>query len=498
MVWLPVCPAKCTEGLDVSGFKFRVPSSRFRVPGSTVQLPSAGSLHLELRAFHYLCGMATTFEDLKVNKSILKVLNEIGFEHPTPIQEKAIPIIRSGVDVLGIAQTGTGKTAAYLLPIFMKLVKAEGEDPRALILVPTRELSIQVGEDIEELTTYSNIRHAAVFGGIGWTKHADLVKPGIDIVVATPGRLWDLYKAGAVSLKKIRTLVIDEADRMLDMGFMPQIRQLLEIIPVKRQNLLFSATFNEKVEIMSQEFLDLPERVEIAPSATPAKLIQQAYFKVPNFRAKLNLVQHLLADEETFSRVLIFVRTKEHAESVFKIIKRKTEGEKRILHSNKGQNTRINAINAFKEGQVRILISTDVSARGLDVTLVSHVINFDLPQRYEDYVHRIGRTARANNRGEAISLINPAEEYHLRKIEEIIRMEIPEREIPAEVEVPSTPKAESQEQLREIDRQKKLEDPTFKGAFHEKKRRPGEGKNKPVNPPKHLSKTKKFRKGRGK
>lgn len=439
--------------------------------------------------------MATTFGDLKVQKSILKVLDEIGFETPTPIQETAIPIIRSGVDVLGIAQTGTGKTAAYLLPIFMKLVKAEGEDPRVLILVPTRELSIQVGEDIEELTKYSNIRHAAVYGGIGWTKHADLIKPGIDILVATPGRLWDLYKQGAVSLKKIKTLVIDEADRMLDMGFMPQIRQLLEIIPVKRQNLLFSATFNEKVEEMSHEFLDFPERVEVAPSATPAQTVQQCYYKVPNIRTKLNLIQHLLLDEEQFSRVIIFVRTKENAESVFKIIKRKTEGEKRILHSNKGQNTRINAINAFKDGEVRILISTDVSARGLDVTLVSHVINFDLPLSYEDYVHRIGRTARANNYGEAISLINPAEEYHLRKIEEVMRMEIPELEIPGEVEVPATPKDENQEQLREIDRQKKLEDPTFKGAFHEKKRRPGEKKPSPVNPPKHMAKTKQFRKG---
>ena len=436
-----------------------------------------------------------SFEDLKVNKSILKAIKELGFETPTPIQEKAIPVVRSGMDVLGIAQTGTGKTAAYLLPIFMKLVKAEGEDPRVLIIVPTRELSIQVGEDIEELTQYSNIRHAAVYGGIGWTKHADLIKPGIDILVATPGRLWDLYKSGAVSLKKIKTLVIDEADRMLDMGFMPQIRQLLEIIPVKRQNLLFSATFNEFVEEMSHEFLDFPERVEIAPSATPAQLVQQSYYKVPNFRTKLNLVRHLLKDEEVFNRVLIFVRTKEHAESVFKIIKRKTEGEKRILHSNKGQNTRINAINAFKDGEIRILISTDVSSRGLDVTLISHVINFDLPQRYEDYVHRIGRTARANNYGEAITLIDQSEEYHWRKIEEIIRMEVVEKEIPDEVEIEKTPMAENQQQLREIDRQKRMEDPDFKGAFHVKKHK--KSSNETPAPPKQMTKNKKHKKRRG-
>ncbi len=412
-----------------------------------------------------------TFEELKVNKSILKALKEAGFERATPIQEKAIPVIRSGADVVAIAQTGTGKTAAYLIPLFMKLVKAEGKDPRALILVPTRELSIQVGGDTGRLAAYSNLRHAAVYGGIGWTKHAELVEPGIDILVATPGRLWDLYKAGVVSLKKIRTLIIDEADRMLDMGFIPQIRRLLEVIPSKRQNLLFSATFNGKVEEMIREFLAFPEHIEVAPSATPAELVRQSYYKVPNYRTKLNLIRHLLEDEETFSRVLIFVTTKDHAEQVYQVVRRKTEGEKRILHSNKGQSARINAINAFKEGEVRILISTDVSARGLDVPSVSHVINFDLPSRYEDYVHRIGRTARANHTGDAISLIDPAEEYHLDKIQELIRMQITEEKVPGDVVVEATTKSERQKQLREIDRQQKLEDPGFKGAFHEKKRR---------------------------
>ncbi len=419
----------------------------------------------------------TTFEDLKVNKSILKALDNMGFVQPTPIQEKAIPVAGSGADVLGIAQTGTGKTAAYLLPIFMKLVKAEGDDPRALIIAPTRELAIQIGADIAEFTEFSNIRHAAIYGGIGWTKHAELVEPGVDIVVATPGRLFELYHNGALSLKKIKTLVIDEADRMLDMGFMPKIRQLLEIIPVKRQNLLFSATFNENVEEMCHEFLDFPERIEIAPSATPVELVEQSYYKVPNFKTKLNLIRHLLEDEETFSRVIIFTKTKENAEAVYKIIKRKTEGEKRILHSNKGQNTRLNAIQAFKDGGVRILITTDVSARGIDVSLVSHVFNFDLPQRYDDYVHRIGRTARANNKGAAISLIDPSEEYHLRKVEEVIRMEIPERVIPEEVEVVATSRSVKQVQDREIDRQQKLDNPDFKGAFHEKKRKPTKKKS---------------------
>lgn len=415
--------------------------------------------------------MKNTFEDLKVAKAILKTLDDIGFHEPTPVQMETIPIINSGINVVGIAQTGTGKTAAYLLPILTKLKKAEGVDPRAVVIVPTRELSIQVGEDIEELTELSDIRHAAVYGGIGWTKHAALIEPGIDILIATPGRMWELYRSGALSLKKIKYLVIDEADRMLDMGFIPQLRQLLEVIPSRRQNMLFSATFSDNVEKMAEEFLDHYEKVEVAKSATPVELVTQVVYRVPNYITKLNLIQYLLNDEEKFNRVIIFVKTKEHAEEVFKVIKRKAEGEKRILHSNKGQNTRINAINAFKNGEVRILISTDVSARGLDASLVSHVINFDLPASYEDYVHRIGRTARAGNKGDAISLIDPADEWHLNKIEELIRMQLPVIEIPDEVEIFETEFQEKQGMLREIDRQRKIDDPTFKGAFHQKKNR---------------------------
>ena len=439
----------------------------------------------------------STFEDLKISKSVLKAIDELGFTEPTPIQQKAIPMIRSGVDVLGIAQTGTGKTAAYFIPLIMKLVKAEGKDPRAVVLVPTRELAIQVGEDLHDLLKFTNLRHVTVYGGIGWTKHAEMIKPGVDIVVATPGRLWDLYRAEAVSFKKIKTLVIDEADRMLDMGFMPQIRNFLEVLPLKRQNLLFSATFNEKVEEMSHEFLDFPERVEVAPSATPAELINQVYYKVPNFQTKLNLINYLLRDEETYSRVIVFVGTKENAEQVFKIIKRRSEGEKRIMHSNKGQSTRVNAINAFKSGIVRILITTDVSSRGIDVEMISHVINFDLPNNHEDYVHRIGRTARANNVGTAITLVNPAEEHNLHKIEDLIRMKIPQLELPPDLEMIATKREENIDQLREIDRQKRIADPTFKGAFHEKKRIPGlTGKKEKRNLPKDLAKQKQFRKKR--
>jgi len=304
----------------------------------------------------------STFEELHINKSFLKAIKELGFTEPTPIQEKAIPKIRSGNDVLGIAQTGTGKTEAYLLPILSKLVKAEGSDPRALILVPTRELSIQVGERIKSLTCYNNIRHAAVYGGTGWTKHAALIDQGIDILVATPGMLLDLYSRGFLVLKKIKTLVIDEVDRMLDMGFVPQIRRITGLLQSKRQNLFFSATLTERVEKMSNEFLALPDRVEVALSATTPDEVEQYFYKVPNTRTKLNLLAFLLKDEELFDRVIIFVRTKENAEQIFKVVSRKTDGDKRVIHSNKGQSTRINAIRDFKEGKVRILVTTDVCA----------------------------------------------------------------------------------------------------------------------------------------
>lgn len=415
--------------------------------------------------------MEKSFEELKVAKSILKALDDIGFKKPTMIQQEAIPRIGAGVNVVGVAQTGTGKTAAYLLPVLTRLKKPSGSDPRALVLVPTRELAIQVGEDVEELTSWSELRHAAIFGGIGWTKHAELVAPGVDILVATPGRLMDLYRAGSLSLKKIRYFVIDEADRMLDMGFLPQLRKLFEILPHKRQNLLFSATFSDNVEKLVEEFLDFYEKLEVSPSATPVQEVNQVALKVSNYRTKLNLIQHLLTDELNYSRVIIFVKTKEHADGVFKVIQRKVEGETRILHSNKGQNARINAIRAFKSGEVRILITTDVSARGMDVSLVSHVINFDVPPHYEDYIHRIGRTARAGNRGEAITLVDPADEWHWKKIEEMVRMEIPVQEIPAEVQETETDFDERQKQLREIDRQRKLDDPDFKGAFHSRKRK---------------------------
>jgi ATP-dependent RNA helicase RhlE len=409
------------------------------------------------------------FEIFNLNRQLLNAIADAGFETPTEIQQKCIPLILGGQEVIGIAQTGTGKTAAYLLPILMKTKFATGKDPRALILAPTKELTLQISEHASQLSTYTDLRILALYGGVGPKTQLEQLETGVDILIATPGRFMELYLQGNIVTKQIRTLVLDEADRMMDMGFMPQLRRVFEIIPNKRQNLLFSATFHEKVERLSREFLEFPVKVEITPQATAAKQVEQELYIIPNLRTKINFLEHLLMDKELFNRVLIFTRTKEVADNVFRYLDRKEYGPVKVIHSNKGQNTRINAINEFKDGKLRILVSTDVTARGIDVLKVSHVINFDVPILYEDYVHRIGRTGRAFQEGKAITFATPAETYHVAKIEKLIREKIPVKTLPASVEIVETAPYEAQEMAREIDWQKKKEDPTFQGAFHERK-----------------------------
>ena len=412
-----------------------------------------------------------SFEELKLNRQLLNAVVEAGYSQPTDIQQMAIPRILNGHDVMGIAQTGTGKTAAFVLPILMKIKYAQGDDARTLILAPTKELVMQIAEVTQQLATYTDLRIVVLYGGVGPKSQIELLEQGVDIIVATPGRFQELYTKRHIGARLIKTLVLDEADRMMDMGFMPQIRKILEVIPVKRQNLLFSATMPEKVLQLSEEFLEFPEVVEVTPQATPAKTINQIFYRVLNIKTKINLVEHLLEDE-SFSRVIIFTRKRQSASDVYKFIDRKKIGTVNVLHANKGQNSRIAAMNAFKNGELRILVTTDVSSRGIDVTEVSHVINFDVPVVYEDYVHRIGRTGRAEMTGVAITLVNKAEEYHLKKIEKVIRQPIPEKKLPKEVQVAKTPFIEDQEMEREIDHQKRLENPDFKGAFHEKKKKP--------------------------
>jgi ATP-dependent RNA helicase RhlE len=415
--------------------------------------------------------LIVTFEDFNLNRQLLNAIADAGYETPSPIQQQAIPLVLQGHDVLGIAQTGTGKTAAYLLPLLMRIKYAQGQHPRALILAPTRELVMQIDAAISELAKYTDLRHIALFGGLGPKAQIAALQKGVDIIVATPGRFLDLYLKGEIFVKQITTLILDEADKMMDMGFMPQINRILEVIPRKRQNLLFSATFPPRVEKLSENFLEAPIRVEVTLQATTAERVEQSIYELPNFRAKINLLEYLVKEAEEFQRGMVFVRSKEAADNIYKFLKRKvvTDEEVRVIHANKGQNTRINSMEAFKEGKVRILIATDVAARGIDVTQVSHVVNFDVPLIYEDYVHRIGRTGRANQEGKAITFVTMADEYHIAKIEKIIRLTIPRASIPEAVEIPETPFEEKQEMLREIDNQRRREDPDFKGAFHEKK-----------------------------
>jgi len=420
-----------------------------------------------------------SFEKFKLNRQLLNAIADLGYKQATEIQEKAIPLILAGHDVLGIAQTGTGKTAAYAIPLIMKVKYAQGESPRALVLAPTRELCLQIAENISKLAKYTDLRIVAVFGGKGIKAQVEEVKKGVDILVATPGRFMDIYLTGELPTKQIQTLILDEADKMMDMGFMPQIHRILEIIPTKkRQNLLFSATMPEKVIKLSEDFLEFPMRVEVTPQATTAETIEQILYKVPNLKTKIEFLSYLLAKEE-FTKVIVFTKTKENANNIYKFISRKFgEQNVKVIHANKDQNARLNAMEAFKNSDLGILVATDIAARGIDVSHVSHVINFDVPILYEEYVHRIGRTGRAKNTGVAITFANEAEMYHIAKIEQIIRMQIPVGAIPAEVEIYETPFEERQAIAREIDAQKRKENPEFKGAFHEKKKKSSAKKKK--------------------
>jgi ATP-dependent RNA helicase RhlE len=414
--------------------------------------------------------MATNFEDFKLNRQLLNAIEEAGYTQPTPIQQKAIAPILSGQDMMGIAQTGTGKTAAFVLPMLMKLKYAQGKDPRALILAPTRELAMQIEENIIQFAKYTDLRTVVLYGGLGPKTQIAALEKGADILVATPGRFLDLYLAGHIVTKSIQFLVLDEADKMMDMGFIGSIHRILEVVPRKRQNLLFSATMSELVHKISGDFLKFPLIIEVAAQATPAHTVSQVLYRVPNLKTKLNLLQELLKDDERFHRLIVFCKTKTVADNIFHYLERRYGAEQvRVIHANKGQNTRINSINAFKEGNIRMLVATDVAARGLDVADVSHVINFDVPIIIEDYVHRIGRTGRAYKSGEAITFCAESEEFYIKKIEKLMRQSIPVADLPATVFVEETPYEERQAMAREIDLQKRKDNPDFQGAFHEKK-----------------------------
>lgn len=414
--------------------------------------------------------MSKEFEEFNLNRQILNAVADAGFTFATPIQEKAIAPVLSGQDIFGIAETGTGKTAAYVLPILMQLKYAQGDAPRALILAPTRELAMQITEHVQLFSKYTDLRTVVVYGGLGPKTQIEQIKAGVDIIVATPGRFLDIYLANHINTQYLKFLVLDEADKMMDMGFIGSIHRILEIVPRKRQNLLFSATMSDLVQKIAGDFLKNPTIIEVAQQATPAASVSQSLYYVPNFKTKINVLAHVLKNVEEFTRLIIFCKTKTVADNIFSFIERKFGPEAvRVIHANKGQNTRINSINDFKDGNIRVLVATDVASRGIDVSEVSHVINFDVPIVIEDYVHRIGRTGRAFAKGDALTLCTDAEKYYIEKIEKLIRQQIPVVPLPPEVFIEETPYEEKQAINRAIDDQKRREDPDFKGAFHEKK-----------------------------
>ncbi len=367
----------------------------------------------------------SSFSELGLAEPIQRALTAKNYAVPTPIQARAIPALLDGRDMLGIAQTGTGKTAAFALPIIHGLSKkgekARPRSPRALILAPTRELAIQIGDEFRAYGKFMHLRQTVIFGGVSQKPQVTALYRGVDIVIATPGRLLDLMNQRRLGLESVEFLVLDEADRMLDMGFVRDVRKILAAMPKARQSLLFSATMPREVLRLSGEILTDPVRVEVTPQATPIERIEQNVYHVAT-AAKGALLASLL-DDPALSRVIVFARTKHRANKVAERLERSGVSTEAI-HGNKSQAARQRALKAFRDGQVRVLVATDIAARGIDVDAISHVINFELPNESESYVHRIGRTARAGANGVALSFCDPAERSYLRGIENLIKRKL--------------------------------------------------------------------------
>lgn len=416
-----------------------------------------------------------TFSELNINKALLNALNDLGLEHPTLIQQRAFPVIMSGRDVVGLAQTGTGKTYAYLLPILRMFEISKKDDPRVLILVPTRELVEQVVGEIQKLTAYMTVRVAGVYGGVNMATHTKLIYDGLDILVGTPGRLIDLGLNGVLKTKQIQKLVIDEVDEMLDLGFRAQLNTIFDLLPERRQNLMFSATLTDDVETLINNYFKNPQKIEAAPSGTPLEKIDQQGYKVPNFKTKVNLLMHLLDTVSDMNKVLVFTDSKKFADMLHLALTENYNEEFGLIHSNKSQNYRFNALESFENGTHRVLIATDLVARGLDIMDVSHVINFDIPTEPLNYIHRIGRTGRADKNGKAITFVTESDQKSLDDIEALMSKKVPMLKIPKGVEV-STELLEFEKPVLAGMKPKQVKMKIEPGAFHEKK-----DKNKKVN-----------------
>lgn len=418
-----------------------------------------------------------TFEELNISKPFLSAIAELGYTHPTTIQAKVFPVAMSGRDVCGIAQTGTGKTLAYLLPTLRQLSFSKDHPLQVLILVPTRELVEQVAERARKLTAHTSYLTVGIYGGGNIKGQLEELKNGADIVVATPGRLTEMMMSGALKTKSVKKLVIDEVDEMLSLGFRPQLVNILDLLPPKRQNLLFSATLTPEVETLMESFFDAPARVEAAPSGTPLESISQIAYEVPNFKTKVNLLELLLASDSEMSKVLVFTSSKAIADLLFSELEERLPDTAGVIHSNKDQNHRFESVRQFSSGNIRVLIATDLVSRGLDIAGVSHVINFDIPDTPENYLHRIGRTGRADARGSAVSFFTEKDTEAIARIGQLMQYDVPILPSPAGLVVSEVVMDFEQERIHMKNSPIKLPTREAAGpAFHEKL-----AKNKKVN-----------------
>ena len=375
------------------------------------------------------------FTELNINSPLINALNDLGITQTTTIQERAYPAIMSGRDIVGIAQTGTGKTIAYLLPSLRLWKFTKDKNPQILVVVPTRELVVQVVEQVEQLTKYMHVRVVGVYGGVNMIRQTPLIVAGVDVLVATPGRLLDFALNGSLKLKAIKRFVIDEVDEMLNLGFRPQLIRIIDLLPPKRQNLMFSATISEDLKDLVHDFFVEPLEIEAAPTGTPLENIKQIGFKVANFNTKVNLLEYLILNNPEFSKVLVFTSTKKLADSLYDELSPKFVDQIGLIHSNKSQNNRFETLRSFKENEIPILIATDIVARGLDISDVSHVVNFDVPDVAENYMHRIGRTGRADKNGVSITFITKADAENRTNIEGLMSRKIPIVSLPPDVVV---------------------------------------------------------------
>jgi len=424
--------------------------------------------------FAQITSKMNTFEQFNLPKSLQKAVDAIGLTTPTPIQEKSFSVIMSGRDMMGIAQTGTGKTFAYLLPLLKQWKFIATDTPRIMILVPTRELVVQVAGEVEKLTEFMSVRTLGVYGGVNINTQKTSVYQGVDIIVGTPGRIMDLALDNVIRFDSLQKLVIDEFDEMLNLGFRAQVTSILSMLKNKRQNILFSATMTEEVDEMLEDYFEMPEEVSLAKSGTPLEKIEQFGYLAPNFLTKINLLIELLK-EEKLERVLIFINNKKTADLVADKLEEVYPDQFGVIHSNKSQNYRLNTMASFQNGEIRGIVTTDVMARGLDISDISHVINMEFPEISEQYIHRIGRTGRADKSGIAISFISPKEQEIQIEAELLMEKEIDFLPLPEEVEI-SDKLLPFEKEKREVKYSTKRPNTEGGEAFHEKSK-----KNKKVN-----------------